>query len=261
MAFNAMDNNKVALVTGAGSGMGSTLARILCANGYDIALHTGSNTERANALKEELSSTTDHRVEVFSADFSSNGGALNLFEQFNKVFKRLDLFVGNAGVTIMGSMLDMTEQKFDMVNNINYKSAYFCIQQAAKIMIDKEIAGSITLISSNHHAMVSRGNSAYSISKESMIKLTKHAAVEFAKYGIRINCIAPGWINTGEKRMEGWHDDSIKLIPLGRWVQPEEIAQWILFLNGPAALSLTGDTIELDGGVRLMAGPPATYFD
>ncbi|MCL2056467.1 MAG: SDR family oxidoreductase [Oscillospiraceae bacterium] len=253
--------NKVALITGAGSGLGSGIARVLCAEGYDIGLHTGSNIERAVSLKEELSAT-GRKVEVLPADLSLGGGAAKLFEKFGKSFGRLDIFVANAGVSLFGRIPDMTEERFDLIHNINYKSAYFCVQQAAKAMISCGSRGSMVLISSNHHATVSRGNSAYSISKESMVKLTKHAAVDFAGHGIRVNCIAPGWVNTGEKRMEGQHDEAIKTIPLHRWVQPEEIAQWILFLsNSAAAASLTGDTIELDGGVRLMSGDPRFYFD
>jgi len=253
-------DKKVALITGAGSGLGSGIARVFCKEGFDIALHTGTNTERAEKLKDELLAGSGSRVEVFTADFSENGGAPLLFEQFNKAFDRLDILVANAGVSMFDRMSVMTEEKFDMIHNINFKSAYFCVREAAKVMIKAEIRGSMVLISSNQHLNIGRGNSAYSISKKSMIKLTKHAAIEYARNGIRINCIAPGYVNTGEKRMEEMYDKSIPTIPLLRWVEPEEIAQWILFLDGPAAKSLTGDTIELDGGVRLMTGDPAYYF-
>ncbi|NLF78956.1 MAG: SDR family oxidoreductase [Chloroflexi bacterium] len=128
-------------------------------------------------------------------------------------------------------------------------------------MIETGTKGSMVLISSNHHATVLPGTTPYAIVKEGLVKLTKHAAMEFACHGIRINCIAPGWINTGEARMEGYYDHWVQLIPLHRWVQPEEIAQWVLFLAGPACASLTGDTIELDGGVRLMSGDPQRYIN
>ena len=109
------------------------------------------------------------------------------------------------------------------------------------------------IISSNNHAMNWYGASVYATVKEALVKFTRHAAMEFAQYGIRVNCIAPGWIDTGEARMGGGQKErSIPAIPMKRWVQPEEIGQWILFLDGPAAASLTGDTIELDGGVRIM---------
>ena len=253
--------NKVALITGAGSGLGSGIARVFYAEGFDIGLHTGSNTERAYELKEELSTKPGQRVEVFTSDFSKNGGAKKLFDQFNESFERLDIFVANAGVSMFDRMADITEEKFDMIHNINYKSAYFCVREAARSMIDSGVAGSIVLISSNQHVTIGRGNSTYSISKESMVKLTKHAGVEYARNGIRVNCIAPGFVNTGEKRMEGMYERFLNTIPLRRWVQPEEIALWILFLHSQAAMSLTGDTIELDGGVRLMSGDATTYYD
>ena len=251
--------SKVALITGAGSGLGRGIARALAEAGYDLGIHTGSNAERAKQRADKLHASTGRRVEVFVADFSQGGGARALFEQFNKAFDRLDLFVNNAGVTMGGRILNMTEEAFDTLNNINWKNAYFCVKEAAQVMIDKQIAGNMVLISSNHHAMVLAGNSPYSLVKESIVKYTKHAAMEFARYGIRVNCVAPGWINTGEKRMEGQFEDSVKEIPLHRWVEPCEIAQWILFLTSSAAASLTGDTIELDGGVRLMSGRPEAY--
>lgn len=175
-------------------------------------------------------------------------------------FERLDLFVKNAGVTKGEPILQMTEETFDLVHNVNWKNAYFSVQQAASIMVETKTAGNMVIISSNNHAMNWYGASVYATVKEALVKFTRHAAMEFAQYGIRVNCIAPGWIDTGEARMGGGQKErSIPAIPMKRWVQPEEIGQWILFLDGPAAASLTGDTIELDGGVRIMTGKPSDY--
>lgn len=175
-------------------------------------------------------------------------------------FERLDLFVNNAGITKGGPILQMTEETFDLVHNVNWKNAYFSVQQAASIMVETKTAGNMVIISSNNHAMNWYGASVYATVKEALVKFTRHAAMEFAQYGIRVNCIAPGWIDTGEARMGGGQKKrSIPAIPMKRWVQPEEIGQWILFLDGPAAASLTGDTIELDGGVRIMTGKPSDY--
>lgn len=175
-------------------------------------------------------------------------------------FERLDLFVKNAGITKGGPILQMTEETFDLVHNVNWKNAYFSVQQAASIMVEMKTAGNMVIISSNNHAMNWYGASVYATVKEALVKFTRHAAMEFAQYGIRVNCIAPGWIDTGEARMGGGQKErSIPAIPMKRWVQPEEIGQWILFLDGPAAASLTGDTIELDGGVRIMTGKPSDY--
>jgi len=250
--------DKVALITGAGSGLGSGVARVLVNSGFHIGIHTGSNEGRARLLAEELRKESGRRVEVFVSDFSKPGGAEKLFEQFRKSFDRLDLFVNNAGVTVGNRILSMTQDIWDTINNIDWRNAFFCVKEAAQLMIEKRIRGSMVLISSNLHNTVG-GNVPYALVKDSLVKYTQHAAMQFARYGIRVNCIAPGWVNTGEKRMEGHHDRSIKEIPLRRWVEPEEIAHWILFMDGPDAASLTGHAIELDGGVRLMTSRPEHY--
>ena len=249
---------KVALITGAGSGLGRSVARILVNAGFDLGIHTGSNEERARLLAEELRKESGRRVEVFVSDFSVPGGAEKLFEQFRKSFDRLDIFVNNAGVTLGARIFKVTQELWDTINNIDWRNAFFCVKEAAQFMVEKRISGSMVLISSNLHNMIG-GNILYALVKDSLVKYTQHTAMAFARYGIRVNCIAPGWVNTGEKRLEGWFDSSVKEIPLRRWVEPDEIGRWILFLDSPDAASLTGQTIELDGGVRLMTGRPEYY--
>jgi NAD(P)-dependent dehydrogenase (short-subunit alcohol dehydrogenase family) len=250
--------DRAALVTGAGSGLGRGIARVLADAGYDIGIHTGSNEERARQLAAEISRESGRRAEVLVSDFSKPGGAERLFESFTHTFERLDIFVNNAGVTLGARILNMTEELWDTINNINWRNAFFCVKEAAKLMIAKGIHGSMVLISSNQHNTVG-GNVPYALVKDSLVKYAQHAAMQFARHGIRVNCIAPGWVNTGEKRMEGWFDSSVQEIPLHRWVEPAEIGRWVLFLDGPDAASLTGQTIELDGGVRLMTGRPEYY--
>ena len=248
---------KTALITGAGSGSGRGIAKTLAAAGYDLILHTGTNEERANALAEELVRDFGIGVKVYSVDFTQHDGAKQLFEKCQ--LDRLDLFVNNAGVTMGAPIMELSDEVFDTVSNINWKNAYFCVKYAALHMKNTGTAGNIVLISSNMHAVNLYGSSIYSILKEALVKLTRHAALEFAQYGIRVNCIAPGYIDTKEERMEVQKEKSLKEIPLKRWVQPSEIGEWILFLTSPAAASFTGDTIELDGGARIMSGSFESY--
>jgi len=250
--------DKIALITGAGSGLGRGVARVLVNAGYDLGIHTGSNEERALSLAEDLRKESGRRVEVFVSDFSMPGGAEKLFEQFRKSFDHLDIFVNNAGVTIGGSILSTTQDLWDTINNIDWRNAFFCVKEAALYMIEKRTRGTMVLVSSNQHNWIGR-NVPYSLVKDSIVKFTQHAAMQFARYGIRVNCIAPGFVNNGEKRLEGKFEASSKEIPLRRWVEPEEMARWILFMDSPAAASLTGQTIELDGGVRLMTTRPELY--
>ena len=255
--YTTQGESRAALITGAGSGLGSGLARVLAYAGYDVAIHTGSNEQRAQTLATDLREQSGQRIEVIAADLSKPSGAEELFNKYP--FDRLDLYVNNAGVTKGAPIIKMTENMFDELSNINWRSAYFGVQRAAKIMIENETRGNIIIISSNNHAMNNNNMSVYGTLKEALVKFTRHAAMEFARYGIRVNCIAPGWINTGEARVEQFKEPSLKGIPLKRWVEPSEIGEWILFITGPAAASLTGDTIELDGGVRIMSGAPESY--
>ena len=160
---------KTALITGAGSGLGSGIVRVLARNGYDVAIHTGTNAERARALAESLAAEYGVRAEVFSADFSQAGGAQRLFAQFRERFDRLDLFVNNAGITKGGPILQMTEETFDLVHNVNWKNAYFSVQQAASIMVETKTAGNMVIISSNNHAMNWYGASVYATVKEALV--------------------------------------------------------------------------------------------
>ena len=251
--------NKSALVTGAGSGLGRSIVCRLANAGYDVGIHTGSNEARAYELAKQVMRNSNCRAEVIISDFSKENGAGELFEQYKQKFESLDLFINNAGVSLHGKILDMTEELYDQINNINFKNAYFSVQEAARLMIEKKTSGHIVLISSNHHATVMTGMSCYAITKESLVKYTKHAAMEFARYGIRVNCLAPGWVNTGEDRMKDKFEKSVGKIPMHRWVEPEEIAEWILFMTGANGASLTGAVIDLDGGVRLMSGGPEAY--
>ena len=204
---------KTALITGAGSGLGSGIVRVLARNGYDVAIHTGTNAERARALAESLTAEYGVRAEVFSADFSQAGGAQRLFAQFREHFDRLDLFVNNAGITKGGPILQMTEETFDLVHNVNWKNAYFSVQQAASIMVDTKTAGNMVIISSNNHAMNWYGASVYATVKEALVKFTRHAAMEFAQYGIRVNCVAPGLTPVRRAWAVGRRKDPSPLFP------------------------------------------------
>lgn len=184
---------KTALITGAGSGLGSGIARVLARSGYDVAIHTGTNVERARALAESLAAECGVRAEVFSADFSQAGGAQRLFAQFRERFDRLDLFVNNAGITKGGPILQMTEETFDLVHNVNWKNAYFSVQQAASIMVETKTAGNMVIISSNNHAMNWYGASVYATVKEALVKFTRGMRPwNFAQYGHPRQLHCPG---------------------------------------------------------------------
>lgn len=239
--------NKVAFITGGCSGIGKTIAYEFAKLGYDIAVSYNSSDGGINEIKK-----LGVKVIAIKADISEYSQIVNMFDEFKKNFNRLDVFVNNAGITKTAPFLDTSEEMFDSVNDVDFKGAYFCMQNAAKFMVDKNIKGNIILISSNnayaHYANVS----VYGAVKAAVTKLAEHMAIELAKYGIRVNTIAPGWTDTKAERL-GKPEDTYYKIPLKKWATPKEIADNAIFLCSPSAASITGATIVVDNGALLVS--------
>lgn len=240
---------KVALITGAGVGIGKGVALEMARAGYDIALHYNGSKEQAQAVQQEILALGP-RCEILGADLTDLAGLRGMFRAFEESFGRLDVFVGNAGLTLKGCLEDMEERDFDLMCALNWKGNYFGIQEAANLMKRQGTGGSIVLISSNHAFMQHPLCSCYGALKAALNKLCKSAGVELGKYGVRVNAIAPGWTDTGAQRL-GAPEDSYYHIPLRRWCTPQEVGQAALFLSGPWAGSITGITLTMDGGASL----------
>lgn len=254
--------NKVCFITGSASNNGRMMAIRMAQLGYDIAIHhSGRNAENAESIRKEIEAM-GRRAEVFVQDLREEHAADKLFAEFREKFDRLDIFVNNAGVTSGGNIPVMTEETFDLIVNVDYRAAVFCIREACEFMKEKGIRGSVVAISSNHHARIWRHSSIYGSTKEAICRFVKYAAVEYIRDGIRVNCIAPGWI---EWEAAGPHDPAVvdhvcrNEIPAHRFVTSSDIANWVEFISGPAGLSLTGQTIDLDGGVSLLSGSMEEY--
>lgn len=160
--------------------------------------------------------------------------------------------MANAGLTAKGRFEEMRADEMDRVYAVNFRGTYLCIQQAAQRMRKCGSRGSMVLISSNHYRMHHPLCSVYGSLKCGLNKMAEHAALEYGKYGIRVNVIAPGWTDTGEPRL-GEKEPTYYHIPLKRWCRPEEIGQAVLFLSGPWAASVTGAVLTMDGGASLMS--------
>lgn len=249
--------NKVALVTGGGTGIGKTIAITLAKAGYDIAVtYYGSAAGAAEVCK--TAENMGRRAAAFRANLGSYDEIISVFERLNKEFGRLDVFVNNAGLTEKAAFLDTTEEMFDQVCKLDYKGAFFCVQQAAKRMIASDAKGSIILISSNNAFAHFADVSVYGSVKAAVVKLAEHAAIELARYGIRVNTIAPGWTDTGASRLDAKEDTYYK-IPLKKWANPQEIADAAVFLSSPSAASMTGTTMVIDNGALLVSDKRERY--
>lgn len=225
--------------------------------GYDVALHhSGRDSEKAQATARAVRDA-GARCEVFTENFMEEGAAERLFIQFSRQFSRLDLFVANAGITAGGALTDMPAESFEKIYRVNWTGTYFSIQEAAKYMIASHTPGSIVAIASNHHVNNWDKMSAYGSMKQAIVRLVEYAALELAPYGIRVNCLAPGYIDHEQAMRPKWREGMDRIaatIPLKRWVPSSELAQWALFLASPAAASYTGGVIDIDGGARLADG-------
>ena len=253
-----MENQtKVAFVTGGGTGIGKQIALTLAKKGYDVALSCRESRKGADGAAEEIRAL-GRRAEVFSADLSKLEDIRRMFGEFREKFDRLDLFCNNAGLTEKMPFLETTEENFDRVTGVDFKGCFFAVQEAAKYMVEKEIAGSIVIISSNNDKAHFANSAVYGPVKAAVTKFAEHAALELAKYRIRVNTIAPGYTDTGSPRM-GAKEDTYYKIPLQKWVTMEEVAEAVYYLSSPMASSVTGTELVMDNGALLVSDKRELY--
>lgn len=246
-----MSERKTALITGASGGIGGAAAVAFAKEGYNVVLHYNSNEQKANTVLQKV---LEYGVEaqVFKADISDYAQAGQLVKFTLDTFGAIDALVNNAGITRDTLLLRMKEEDFDRVININLKGAFNMISHAAKSMLKKR-SGSIVNISS---VVGIKGNVAqvnYVSAKAGLIGMTKACAREMAQRGIRVNAVAPGFIET---EMTAVLTEEIKKamldnIPLERFGQPEDVANAIIFLCSDQASYITGQVLVVDGGMAM----------
>ncbi len=248
---------KTSLITGAGTGIGKAIALELAKAGYAVGLHCNSSAAGAEGAADEIR-RAGGIARVYQADLSDTAAIAAMFSAFMTDFGRLDLFVNNAGITLLAPFLEMTPEAFDKNYAVDFRAPYFCCQEAAKIMKDQESAGNIVIIASNNAYCRFARASAYGSMKTGLVKMAQHIALEMSKYKIRCNSISPGWTDTKAARLDEKETTYYK-IPLHRWVQPDEVGKTVLFLDSPAAASITGADIVMDGGARLLSDKGEKY--
>lgn len=248
---------KKAFVTGGGTGIGKGIAEVLIKNGYDVAVSYNSSSSGAEEILE-LAKSLGRKAVALKGNIADTKDIAKIFSEYRKSFGTLDLFVNNAGVTLKSRFLETSEEIFDSVCNVDFKGAFFCMQEAAKIMVENNTKGNMIVISSNNAKAHFADVSVYASVKTAVSKLSEHIAIELAQYGIRVNTVAPGWTDTGSSRLDDKESTYYK-VPLKRWTTPEEIGKTVLFLDSDAALSITGTTITVDGGALLVSDKREKY--
>ena len=246
-----MNEKRVALVTGAGRGIGATIARTLAADNTDIAVvDYGEESSAAAAL--QAIAEAGAAVRYYRCDVSDFSAAKAVADSVAKDFGKIDILVNNAGVTADKLIMRMSEEDWDRVLSINLKGCFNMVKHVTPYMMRKRY-GRIVSISSVVGLMGNAGQANYAASKAGIIGLTKTVAKEFGSRGITANAVAPGFIKTAmtDALTEEQKQTMYKMIPLGRLGETQDIADAVKFLVSDAAAYITGVVLKVDGGMYI----------
>lgn len=242
---------RTAFVTGAATGIGAAIAVALARNGYDVAI----SARQAERLADTAMQITalGARAMPIALDLCSLEDMAPAVEQVFNAFGRLDALVNNAGATLRKAALDVTADEWESVMQPNLRGTFFLCQKAGRHMIERGTAGCIINVASTHGVVAFPNRSVYGISKAALIHMTRMLAIEWAGYGIRVNAIAPGTVETPSRAIMLADPQARKTmldrVPLHRFATPQEIAEAVCFMASPAAAYMTGQTLILDGGL------------
>ncbi|MCY0877275.1 MAG: 3-oxoacyl-[acyl-carrier-protein] reductase [Firmicutes bacterium] len=240
---------RVSIVTGASGGIGQAIAESLADAGSSVVLGYGRSTEKAEALRTSITERGGQAVAV-QADVSTAAGAAALVKAAVDAYGGLDIVINNAGITRDGLFMRMKEADWDAVMDTNLKSVYYLVQAASRQLLRSRY-GRVINIASVAGLMGNIGQANYSAAKAGMMGLTKTLAREFASRKVTVNAVAPGFIETEMTASLGAEIKArlLEQVPLARLGQPRDVADLCLFLAGDAASYITGQIIQVDGGL------------
>jgi len=255
-------SDRVALVTGAGQGIGKASALALAAAGADVVA-VDINGETAKDTTAAIAAMGRRGLPI-KADMGSVQDIDRMVAEAIAAFGRIDILVNNAGVTRRAYIMDLTEEDWDRIHRVNAKGVFFCLQRVAREMIPRRSGRIINIASIAGKGFAGTSNAIYAASKGAVISLTKTAAQQLGQHDINVNAVCPGIVRTSLylnmiaeiARKEGVRVEEIERryadgVPLKRANEPEDIADMVVFLASPGARNITGQCFNVDGGLIL----------
>ncbi|MBO5652072.1 MAG: 3-oxoacyl-[acyl-carrier-protein] reductase [Selenomonas sp.] len=242
-------DGKVALVTGASRGIGRAIALKLAAEGAKVAINYAGNTAKAEEVKAEIEKNGGEAILV-QADVADSAAVETMVNTVVEKFGQIDILVNNAGITRDGLLMRMKDEDFDAVINTNLKGVFYCTKLVSKLMMKKR-SGRIINMASVVGLMGNAGQTNYAAAKAGVIGFSKSAAKELAARGITVNMVAPGFIDTDmtAAMTDKAKEMTLTGIPLNRMGTPEDVANAVAFLVSDNASYITGQVINVDGGM------------
>ena len=242
---------KVALVTGASKGIGKACAKRLAEDGMTVIVNYSRSDAEAEKVVEEIKAAGGAATSI-KADVSDSGQVKNMIKTIIKEYGQIDVLVNNAGIVKDEYLLMLAEENLDKCFDLNVKGYFYCAQQAVLKMFRKK-SGVIINMSSVSSKIAIPGQTVYSSTKGAINSMTQTMAKELAPYGIRVNAVAPGFVQTDmvEQLPEDKKDEYLKEVPMGGFADVSEIADLVSFLASDRSSYMTGQVLVLDGGLSL----------
>ena len=243
---------KVAIITGSAQGIGREIARRLAAEGASVVI-SDINLDAARKTAKEIERSFKTKVRSIQTDIKKKGDIRNLVESTMPDFGQIDILVNNAGILYLTPIEDISEEEWNEVLDVNLRGVFFCSQAVSPFMKERQQGGILNVSSVAGKVGGVTAGAHYSVSKAGVICLTKMFARALAPFGVRVNAIAPGPVDTAmfEIYPPQAKEDLIKMCPLGRFADTGDIAEAALFLLSDGAKHITGEIMDVNGGMLM----------